>query len=103
MQKRLELYAQVVGIKGGGSEVIILDEPLCMASPQANAEIMRGGCPTLNTIHEQPIMLSNRKGNYGMTEDGTSTTLNAQEKERPMIAEGGDAMTSVVRRLTPLE
>ena len=48
-------------------------------------------------------MLSNRKGNYGMTEDGTSTTLNAQEKERPMIAEGGGAVTSVVRRLTPLE
>ena len=38
-----------------------------------------------------------------MTEDGTSTTLNAQDKERPMIAEGGGAVTSVVRRLTPLE
>ena len=70
------------------------------ASQRRNHE---GGCPTLNTIHEQPIMLSNRKGNYGMTEDGTSTTLNAQEKERPMIAEGGGAVTSVVRRLTPLE
>lgn len=42
-------------------------------------------------------MLSNRKGNYGMTEDGTATTLTSQEKERPMIAE------SIVRRLTPLE
>ena len=74
-----------------------MEEPIVMASPQANAEIMRGGCPTLNTIHEQPIMLSNRKGNYGMTEDGTATTLTSQEKERPMIAE------SIVRRLTPLE
>ena len=74
-----------------------MDEPLCMASPQANAEIMRGGCPTLNTIHEQPILLSNRKGHNGITEDGTATTLTAQEKERPIVE------TSIVRRLTPLE
>ena len=52
--------------------------------------------------HEQPILVSNKKGHNGITEDGTSTTLTAQEKERPMIG-GGDAMTSVVRRLTPLE
>ena len=31
------------------------------------------------------------------TEDGTSTTLNTQEKERPIIG------TSIVRRLTPVE
>lgn len=47
--------------------------------------------------HEQPILMSDRKGNNGITEDGTATTLNAQEKERPI------ANTSVVRRLTPLE
>jgi len=74
-----------------------MEEPLVMASPQSNAEIMRGGCPTLNTIHEQPIMLSSTKGNYGMTEDGTATTLTAEEKDRPLAA------TSIVRRLTPLE
>lgn len=28
---------------GGGSEVLILDEPICMESAQANGGIMRGG------------------------------------------------------------
>ena len=63
-----------------------------------------GGCSTLNCNHEQPILLSDRKGHNGITTDGTATTLTAQEKERPMIREkGGDAVESVVRRLTPLE
>lgn len=48
-------------------------------------------------IAEEPIMMSDRKGHNGITDDGTATTLNAQEKERPIIG------TSVVRRLTPLE
>lgn len=73
---------------GGGSEVLV------MATGQANAEIMRGGCPTLTNNHEQPILLSDRKGHNGITEDGTATTLTAQEKERPI---------GVVRRLTPME
>lgn len=30
-------------------------EPYCMATGQAHAEILRGGCPTLNANHEQPI------------------------------------------------
>jgi len=68
-----------------------------MATGQANAEIMRGGCPTLTDNHEQPILMSDRKGHNGVSEDGTSTTLTAQEKERPVVG------TSVVRRLTPLE
>ena len=68
-----------------------------MATGQANAEIMRGGCPTLTDNHEQPILMSDRKGHNGITEDGTSTTLNAQEKERPVVG------TSIVRRLTPTE
>lgn len=42
-------------------------------------------------------MMSDRKGHNGITEDGTATTLTAQEKERPMVG------TTVVRRLTPLE
>lgn len=67
------------------------------ASQRRNHE---GGCPTLNTIHEQPIMLSNRKGHFGMTDDGTSTTLTAEEKDRPLV---GECVTSVVRRLTPRE
>lgn len=55
-----------------------------------------GGCPTLNTTHEHPILMSNRKGHFGMAEDN-ATTLTAQEKERPLVK------YSTVRRLTPLE
>lgn len=73
------------------------EEGWCMESAQANAGIVRGGCPCLNASHEQPIYLSDRKGHNGMTDDGTATTLNAQEKEHPMIAR------SIVRRLTPTE
>lgn len=56
-----------------------------------------GGCPTLNTNHEQPIVMGSHKQNSGISKDGTCTTLTAQEKERPVIS------TSTVRRLTPLE
>jgi len=51
----------------------------------------------LTDNHEQPILMSDRRGHNGVTEDGTSTTLTAQEKERPL------ACTSIVRRLTPME
>lgn len=74
-----------------------MEEPIVMESGQANAGIMRGGCPTLNASHEQPIMLSDRKGHNGISEDGTATTLTAQEKERPLVG------ANVVRRLTPTE
>ena len=56
-----------------------------------------GGCPTWNANHEQPILMSGRKGHNGISTDGIGTTLTAQEKDRPVI---GD---TVVRRLTPLE
>lgn len=56
-----------------------------------------GGCPTLNASHEQPIVMGSHKQHSGISEDGTCTTLTAQEKERPVIT------ASVVRRLTPLE
>ena len=48
-------------------------------------------------IAEEPIMMSDRKGHNGITEDGTATTLNAQEKDRPIVG------TAIVRRLTPME
>lgn len=51
-------------------------------------------------IATEPIYLSDRKGHNGMTQDGTATTLTAQEKERPMISEKG---RSIVRRLVPVE
>ena len=46
--------------------------------------------------------MSDRKGHNGVTTDGIATTLTSQEKDRPIVW-GGDAMKSVVRRLTPLE
>lgn len=58
----------------------------------AQAVLVAGG-----TDMSEPTMMSDRKGHNGMTEDGTSTTLTAQEKERPMIG------TSIVRRLTVTE
>ena len=50
-----------------------------------------------NAVIDEPCYMSDRKGHNGITEDGTATTLNAQEKERPIIG------TSIVRRLTPME
>ncbi len=50
-----------------------------------------------NAVIDEPAMLSDRRGHNGISTDGTATTLNAQEKERPVIG------TSIVRRLTPLE
>ena len=46
----------------------------------------------------EPIMMSDRKGHNSISEDGTATTLTAQEKERPLCE-----TKSVVRRLTPVE
>ena len=51
----------------------------------------------MNASHEQPIVMGSHKQHSGISEDGTCTTLTAQEKERPVIT------ASVVRRLTPLE
>ena len=48
-------------------------------------------------LAEEPVYMSDRKGHNGITEDGTATTLTAQEKERPTVGQ------SIVRRLTPLE
>ena len=48
-------------------------------------------------IATEPTIMSDRKGHNSITEDGTATTLTAQEKERPLVG------TSIVRRLTPLE
>ena len=78
------------------------DEPFCMESAQSNAGIMRVRSPTLNASHAQPILLGSKKQHSGVAQNGISTTLTSQEKERPIVG-GGEAMKSVVRRLTPLE
>jgi len=46
---------------------------------------------------EEPTYMSDRKGHNGVTDDGTATTLTAEEKVRPTVS------TSIVRRLTPHE
>ena len=53
--------------------------------------VVRGGYET------NPIMMSDRKGHNGISDNGIGTTLTSQEKERPLI------MANVVRRLTPME
>lgn len=39
-----------------------------------------------NAVIDEPVYMSDRKGHNGITDDGTATTLTAQEKERPTIA-----------------
>lgn len=56
------------------------------------SRINRGG----NEMDE-PVMMGSQKQHSGITEDGTSTTLTAQEKERPIVGE------TIVRRLSPME
>lgn len=63
----------------------------CMHDQQAI--LMSGGGDSVT----EPTYMSNRKGHNGVTEDGTATTLTAQEKERPLVN------ATIVRRLTPLE
>lgn len=84
---------------------------LSVGNGQINQMSMSEQCNTLDTMHDQqailiggggselsePVMMSDRKGHNGITEDGTATTLTAQEKERPIVG------TPIVRRLTPLE
>ena len=48
-------------------------------------------------VYREPIMMSDRKGHNGISDNGIGTTLTSQEKERPLI------MANVVRRLTPME
>lgn len=68
-----------------------LANPLdCMHDAQA---ILIGGGGDM----VEPAYMSDRKGHNGITEDGTATTLTAEEKDRPLMA------ASIVRRLTPRE
>lgn len=55
------------------------------------------GCGERQGVERDVVCMSDRKGHNGITDDGTATTLTAQEKDRPMVG------ASVVRRLTPLE
>lgn len=86
--------------------------PISIGNGQLNSLNMTEICNPLDCMHDaqaimtgwgggkitkEPVLMSDRKGHNGITEDGTATTLTAQKKERPIIG------TSVVRRLTPLE
>ena len=123
---------------GGGSEVLIEKKLVSCVGGDEIAQTIdasyykgpgsRNG-KEREVIVEEPVMMSDRKGHNGITEDGTSTTLTAQQKDRPLVAcdvynqsiQGETAATvtaetgvpnhsgpklmgqSIVRRLTPLE
>ena len=63
---------------------------------QRSSNSNTGGENNLDYSNE-PTVISSQKDHYGITENGVSTTLMAQEKEKPIIGK------TVVRRLTPLE
>lgn len=79
------------------NDLLVVDDGMGNGISTGKLRNNEGGVPCLNASHEQPIMMSDRKGHNGITEDGTSTTLTAEEKDRPLTA------TSIVRRLTPKE
>ena len=81
---------KLISCVGGGETAQTLDASYFKGTGSRNGK-------EREVIAEEPIMTSDRKGHNGITEDGTATTLNAQEKERPMIGE------CIVRRLTPKE
>ena len=76
---------------------MLVTDGTCNGNRTGKRRNHEGGCPTLTDNHEQPILMSDRKGHNGITQDGTATTLTAEEKDRPLTA------TSIVRRLTPME
>lgn len=65
----------------------------CLDNMHDKQAVLIGG----GTEVSEPVMMSDRKGHNGIAEDGTATTLTAQDKERPIVE------ASIVRRLTPLE
>ena len=81
-------YMHTVGITDGTASALCATD----WKDPPTVTVIGGG-----TAVSEPIMMSDRKGHNGVTENGTATTLTAQEKERPIVG------TSVVRRLTPLE
>ena len=56
-----------------------------------------GGCPTLNTTDEQPILISSAHGHNSISTENVSTSLLPDRKENPIVAK------TVVRRLVPEE
>ena len=75
---------------GGGETAQTLDASYYKGTGERNGK-------EREILAEEPICMSDRKGRNGITEDGTATTLTAQEKERPSVTQ------QIVRRLTPLE
>lgn len=76
------------------------DGLVCMASGQANAEILQDRSPTLNCDHEQPIIMDCR---HDRLEEISGTLVakgsggNGVQDNNPVI------QGAIVRRLTPLE
>ena len=73
---------------------------MCMATGQANAEVLYDQCPTLNCDHEQPIAFDARHdritAEVGTLKVKSSGGMGLQDTD-PVLRHG------IVRRLTPLE
>ena len=89
VDKHAVAFKQGNGAKAGGIGYREEQAPTLAASPSGTNQVP--------AVAVEPTYMSDRKGHNGITEDGTATTLNAQEKERPVIG------TSIVRRLMPRE
>lgn len=77
---------------GGGETAQTLDSSYYKGTGARNGKERE-----IIAMAEEPVYMSDRKGNNGVTDDGTATTLTAQEKESPLVGR------SIVRRLTPTE
>lgn len=84
------VHRRLTACYGGGETAQTLDASYYKGTGERNGK-------EREILAEEPICMSDRKGHNGVTEDGTATTLTAQEKERPSVAQ------QIVRRLTPME
>jgi DNA (cytosine-5)-methyltransferase 1 len=79
------------------------DMCIVMAHGQANAEIAKGFCTTLNCNHEQPIVAAVDCRNYSETGEVFGTLQAKENGGQSLNYMGADRQSQSVRRLTPLE
>jgi site-specific DNA-cytosine methylase len=81
------------GVQGSGNIVERTESGLQVRDRYCH----RGGGDEMTEPKDEPIMMSSKKSHNGISTNGVSTTLAAQDDERPMVAK------QVVRRLTVTE
>jgi DNA (cytosine-5)-methyltransferase 1 len=81
------------------------DKPMCMASAQANAEIVSDGSPSLTCTHDGPPILAFTCKDYGQDTGSVAPTLRSMNDNGVPNGGGQVAIASGyhVRRLTPTE